>query len=300
MGRSAKGENINGILLLDKPAGRSSNHALQDVKRLFSAQKAGHTGNLDPFATGMLPICFGEATKTAGFMLDADKSYSATAHLGMTTNTGDVEGEPLERRPVPYLIQPDIEAAMEKFIGEIEQVPPMYSALKHEGQPLYKLAREGVEVERKARKVTIYSLKIEYWESPRLTFRVHCSKGTYIRTLAEDLAMALDTLAHLESLRRHSVGMFTEDQMVTMERVRAARDSGDQLKMLLPIDAGLQQWPKAEITEGQTARFSNGNPVIVDGLEPGLVRVYQQDGNILGIGEAMSDGQVHPKRLFLI
>lgn len=299
MPRNRKGLDIHGIVLLDKPEGRSSNQALQDVKRLFSARKAGHTGNLDPFATGMLPVCLGEATKTAGFMLDADKAYRATAVLGVATTTGDTEGEVTADNPVPAIDQAAIEAAMEKFTGEIEQVPPMYSALKRDGQPLYKLAREGKEVEREPRKVTIHELVLESWEKPRLTFSVRCSKGTYVRTLAEDLAKSLDSCAHLDALRRLSVSPFTEAQMVSMEQLSSLRETESQLDVLLPIDAGLTGWPKAEITEGQAVRFCNGNPVIIDGQEEGLLRVYGPEDKILGIGEAKSDSQTHPKRLFL-
>lgn len=298
--RGQKGQDVHGVFLLDKPAGRTSNQALQDVKRLFSARKAGHTGSLDPFATGMLPICLGEATKTAGFMLDADKSYIATARFGTATSTGDTEGEVLREEAVPDLSEADIQSVLADFEGVIEQVPPMYSALKHEGKPLYQLAREGREVAREARKVTIHSLVIESWNSPRLTFRVQCSKGTYVRTLGEDLAKALGSCAHLESLRRLSVTPFDPDAMVTLDVLVEARDSGRHMDLLLPIDAGLGHWPRAEITEGQAARFCHGNAVIVDGQQPGMVRVYQQDGGILGIGETRDDNQTYPKRLFLL
>lgn len=300
MGRKEPGRAIHGIVLLDKPAGRSSNHALQDVKRLYDARKGGHTGNLDPFATGMLPLCFGEATKTAGFMLDADKTYRATARLGIQTSTGDIEGEEVRQAPVPELTPEAIEAAMAQFDGEIEQIPPMHSALKHQGQPLYKLAREGKEIERKPRKVTIHDFALESWSPPLLTFKVRCSKGTYVRTLAEDLAKALGTFAHLESLRRLSVSPFGESDMVTMDDLSRARENDTHEDLLLPIDAGLSALPRVEITEGQAERFCHGNPVIVDGQEPGMVRVYRQDGPILGIGEAMTDNQTHPRRLFLI
>lgn len=298
--RGQKGQDVHGVFLLDKPAGRTSNQALQDVKRLFSARKAGHTGSLDPFATGMLPICLGEATKTAGFMLDADKSYIATARFGTATSTGDTEGEVLREEAVPDLSEADIQSVLADFEGVIEQVPPMYSALKHEGKPLYQLAREGREVAREARKVTIHSLVLESWNSPRLTFRVQCSKGTYVRTLGEDLAKALGSCAHLESLRRLSVTPFDPDAMVTLDALVEARDSGRHMDLLLPIDAGLGHWPRAEITEGQAARFCHGNAVIVDGQQPGMVRVYQQDGGILGIGETRDDNQTYPKRLFLL
>lgn len=300
MGTPESRQDIHGILLLDKPAGRSSNQTLQDVKRLFGARKAGHTGSLDPFATGMLPICFGEATKTAGFMLDADKAYRATARLGVGTSTGDVEGEVVREGPVPDSSASDIETAMAEFEGPFEQTPPMHSALKHEGKRLYELAREGHEVVRKPREVTIHHLELENWEPPLLTFRVECSKGTYVRTLAEELAEALGTCAHLQSLRRLYVTPFEEAGMVTMETLREASETDNHLDCLLPVDAGLSGWPKVEITAGQAARFCHGNPVIIDGQEPGLVRVYQQDGGILGLGEAKPDHQVHPKRLFLI
>jgi tRNA pseudouridine55 synthase len=300
MGASRRGIDIHGILLLDKAPGRSSNHALQDIKRLFTARKAGHTGNLDPFATGMLPLCFGEATKTAGFMLAADKTSRATAVLGVQTSTGDIEGETVREMPVGELARADIEAAMRGFSGEIEQVPPMYSALKHKGEPLYKLAREGKEVERAPRPVTIHELNLEDWNSPKLTFEVRCSKGTYVRTLAEDLGEALGTCAHLEALRRLSVSPFDPSGMVTADAVAEAVEADRHMELLLPIDAGLGHWPKIEITEGQAARFSNGNPVLVDGVEDGMLRVYAQDGPILGIGESKADRQVHPKRLFLI
>lgn len=300
MGPSERGLTIHGILLLDKPSGRSSNQALQEVKKLFSARKAGHTGSLDPFATGMLPICFGEATKTAGFMLDADKVYLATARFGIATSTGDPEGEVVREEAVPELGVAAIEGAMAEFEGVIEQIPPMFSALKHEGQPLYKLAREGHDIERKAREVTIHSLRLQRWEPPNLTFLVECSKGTYVRTLAEDLATALGSCAHLESLRRHSVSPFGEEDMVTMETLSEARETGKHMKSLLPIDAGLSHWRKIEITSGQAVRFCNGNPVIADGEQPGMVRVYAQGGGILGLGETKPDGQTHPKRLFLV
>ncbi|HKJ18180.1 MAG TPA: tRNA pseudouridine(55) synthase TruB [Xanthomonadales bacterium] len=300
MSRSGRGNNIHGIVLLDKPAGRSSNHALGDVKRLFHANKAGHTGSLDPFATGMLPICFGEATKTAGFMLDSDKSYLATAKLGVATSTGDVEGEVIQEMEVPSVSSSEIQEVLSGLTGEIDQVPPMYSALKHEGQPLYKLAREGREVERKARRITIHELTLESWEPPLLTFRVVCSKGTYVRTLAEDLAKLLGSCAHLVSLRRLFVLPFNPEAMVTMDDLGTAREDNRLEDLLLPVDAGLQGWPKIEITPGQVARFVNGNPVIVDSKETELVRVYDQEGKMLGLAESRPDGQAHPKRLFLL
>ena len=209
MSRRRKGRNVHGIVLLDKPAGFSSSQAVQKVRWLFQARKAGHTGSLDPFATGMLPICLGEASKTAGFMLDASKTYLARALLGQATTTGDIEGEIRATAPVPELAAEGVAAVLARFVGPIEQVPPMYSALKHEGQPLYRLARAGREVERAARAVTIHALELVAWEKPYLTFRVRCSKGTYVRTLAEDIAVALGSCAHLVGLRRLAVEPFS-------------------------------------------------------------------------------------------
>ena len=298
MPRRKSGLDIHGILLLDKPAGRSSNHAMQDVRRLFNARKAGHTGNLDPFATGMLPICFGEATKTSAHMLNADKTYVATAELGVATETGDIEGAVKNRAPVPALATSDIEAALAAFVGEIRQIPPMHSALKHEGQPLYKLAREGKTIERPPRTVMIRALKLEAWEPPMLTFRVECSKGTYVRTLAEDIAERLGSCAHLKSLRRMSVSPFNAGQMVTREAIQLAVEEGLHLDLLLPIDAGLHDWGRVVIPLSQEGRFCNGNPVTVNEQAPGKVRVYSTAGDILGLGEVSATGQLQPKRVF--
>ena len=221
MSRRRKGRDIHGVILLDKPAGYSSSQAVLKVRWLFQARKAGHTGSLDPFATGMLPICLGEASKTAGFMLDASKTYIAAAFLGKATTTGDIEGETSREMKVPDLDNAQINAVLNEFLGEIEQVPPMYSALKHQGQPLYKLARAGQEVARKARPVTIHSLELLNWAPPILEFRVHCSKGTYVRTLAEDIAEKLGSCAHLRSLRRLDVEPFREKDMITLEELLA-------------------------------------------------------------------------------
>ncbi|MDX1381649.1 MAG: tRNA pseudouridine(55) synthase TruB, partial [Xanthomonadales bacterium] len=241
--RRRHGRPVHGIVLLDKPAGLSSNQALQRVKRLYDAQKAGHTGNLDPFATGMLPACLGEATKTAGFMLDADKRYRAVAELGTRTGTGDPEGATVETAPVPELDEDRIRAAMAGLTGEIRQVPPMHSALKHQGRPLYELARRGETVERKARQVTIHALELLDWTSPRLEFEVHCSKGTYVRVLAEDLARALGTVAHLVALRRLEVAPFDPQGMVTLAQLEQSQAAGTLDAHLLPPDAGLVGWP---------------------------------------------------------
>lgn len=296
--RRRRGRPVHGIVLLDKPAGMSSNQALQRVKRLFEAQKAGHTGNLDPFATGMLPVCLGEATKTAAFMLDADKRYRAVAELGTRTGTGDPEGATVETAPVPELDQPRIEAAMAGLTGNIRQVPPMHSALKHQGRPLYELARRGETVERKAREVTIHSLELKDWSSPRLDFEVHCSKGTYVRVLAEDLARALGTVAHLVALRRLEVAPFDPQGMVTLAQLEQAEAADTLDAHLLAADAGLVNWPVLSLAGEAAERFCNGNPVPVAGDAPrGDTRVHDSDGAVLGLGRVQSDGKVHPNRV---
>jgi tRNA pseudouridine55 synthase len=297
MSRRRKGRDIHGVILLDKPAGYSSNQALQKVRWLFQARKAGHTGSLDPFATGMLPICLGEASKTAGFMLDASKSYIAAAFLGKATTTGDIEGETSREMKAPDLDDAQINSILSEFRGEIEQVPPMYSALKHKGQRLYKLARAGQEVVRKARPVTIHSLELLNWEPPILEFRVRCSKGTYIRTLAEDIAEKLGSCAHLQSLRRLDVEPFREKDMVTLEELLARAESESLDDCLLPVDSGLIDWPVVTLDETSTNRFCHGNPVELATGNPGLVRVYGPEKNLLGIGDLLPGNLLKPKRL---
>src|SRR5210317_391632 len=249
------GLDIHGVVLLDKPAGISSNRALQKVRGIYQARKAGHTGSLDPFATGMLPVCLGEASKTAAFMLEAGKQYLATAHLGEATTTGDIEGEVIQTCPAPGIDSQTLTQKLNQFLGVIRQVPPMYSALKHQGKPLYEYARAGIEIERPARSVTIHQLELVDWQSPRLTFSVHCSKGTYIRTLAEDIASALGSCAHLVELRRTLVEPFDKHSMHTMTQLQAAQKRGELLEMLLPVDAGLPDWPRVDLDEIQQAKF---------------------------------------------
>lgn len=298
MSRRRKGRDIHGVLLLDKPAGYSSNQAVQKVRWLFQARKAGHTGSLDPFATGMLPICLGEASKTAGFMLDASKTYIATALLGQATSTGDIEGETTREMPNPELTAVEIEAVLSEFLGQTKQIPPMYSALKHKGQPLYKLAREGKEVSREARTITLHSLELLSWESPLLEFKVHCSKGTYIRTLAEDIAQQLGSCAHLKALRRLDVEPFKEEDMIGLEQLVAMAEAGTLDDCLLKPDAGLEDWPLIVLKDDGEKRFSHGNPLEHVSGEPGMVRVYGADGIMLGLGEIDSGQNLRPKRLF--
>ena len=300
MSRRSKGTNIHGIILLDKPAGFSSSQAVQKVRWLFEARKAGHTGSLDPFATGMLPICLGEASKTAGFMLDASKLYLATALIGEATATGDTEGDVIAEMPIPSLPPAAIEEAFGFFRGPIEQVPPMYSALKHKGQPLYKLARAGKVVERKSRKVLIHSLELVSWRSPLLVFKVHCSKGTYVRTLAEDIAAKLETCAHLQNLRRLEVEPFREADMICLDELEQAIAAGQQNSLLLPLDAGLESWPLIQLDGEEQVRFTHGNPALSREVPCGNVRVYATSGEILGLGEVRNDNRVYPKRLFLL
>ncbi|MEJ2401237.1 MAG: tRNA pseudouridine(55) synthase TruB [Xanthomonadales bacterium] len=296
MARRRKGRDIHGVLLLDKPAGWSSNQAVQKVRWLLQARKAGHTGTLDPFATGMLPICLGEASKTAAYMLDAEKTYEACARLGVATATGDVEGEATRTAPVPELDEATIRQALSTFTGVIRQVPPMYSALKHEGQPLYRLARAGQEVEREAREVTIHRLELIAWRSPDLAFRVTCSKGTYVRTLAEDLAAALGSCAHLVALRRTASGPFRSG-MVSLEDVERRAAAGDAESLLLPPDAGLADWPVITLDAAAATRFSHGNPVPAPKADRGSVRVYAAAGTLLGLGEVTAGNLLKPRRI---
>jgi len=300
MSRRARGLDVHGIVLLDKPAGISSNRALQKVRGIFQARKAGHTGSLDPFATGMLPICLGEASKTAAYMLEAGKQYRATARLGDATTTGDIEGEIIHTRPVPDIDYTQLVSTLKQFSGEIQQVPPMYSALKHQGKPLYEWARAGIHIERSARTVNIYRLDLVEWQTPLLSFDVQCSKGTYIRTLAEDIATALDSCAHLVKLRRGFVEPFDTRIMVTLEQLQLAKDHGGLEKFLLPADAGLAAWPRVVLDSRQRAKFAHGNhfELLADGLMTGHVRVYGPQGDLLGLAEYLPDGVLQPGKVF--
>jgi tRNA pseudouridine55 synthase len=293
--------NINGILLLDKPAGMTSNGALQRVKRLFNAKKAGHTGSLDPIATGMLPLCFGEGTKFSQFLLESDKSYYVTAKLGIQTNTGDIEGEVIATQEVTVVTFQDIEKAMAKFIGEIDQVPPMFSAIKHEGKPLYILARKGIEVERKSRRIKIFSLSLEKFENNEFTFNVHCSKGTYVRTLVEDVAKELGYGAHVIALRRTSVQPYGAATMHTMEELESiVANAGPSalLNCLLPLETAVQIFPAVKLTTSAAFYLKMGQPVRASfPLNAPLVRLMSEDERFLGVGEVMPDGRVKPQRL---
>lgn len=297
MSRRRKGRDVHGVFLLDKPAGFSSSQAVQKVRWLFDARKAGHTGSLDPFATGMLPICLGEASKTAGFMLDSRKTYEATAFLGQSSTTGDTEGEIDREMEVPPLDATLINSVLVRFTGDIEQVPPMYSALKHKGERLYKLARSGVEVERKVRRVHIFSLELLRLDLPVLQFRVHCSKGTYVRTLAEDIAENLGTCAHLQALRRLEVEPFKERDMIALDELAALAEQEKAESCLQAVDSGLSDWQDVQLDAVRADRFSHGNPVEIQSHEPGLVRVYGPQNHLLGIGEITPENHLKPKRI---
>jgi len=293
-----KGRPINGVLLLDKPLGLSSNQALQKVKWLFKAAKAGHTGSLDPLATGLLPLCFGEATKISAYLLDADKVYDFSVKLGVRTSTGDAEGEVLQQQPFEHISLTDIQRILPQFRGEISQVPPMHSALKVGGQRLYELARKGEEVERKPRQVQIYSLECTGLEDGIADFRVHCSKGTYVRTLAEDMGEALGCGGHVSRLRRLKVGPY-EDHMITLEQLEVLAEQGFEVLdgSLLGLDTGLMQYPDIQLDRDSAYYMGLGQAVQVpNSPTEGLVRLYSQD-RFMGIGEIQDDGKVGPKRM---
>jgi tRNA pseudouridine55 synthase len=298
MSRRKSGQNIHGVVLLDKPAGLTSNHALQKVRGKFNARKAGHTGSLDPFATGMLPVCLGDASKTAAYLLDAGKTYRAKALFGAATATGDTEGEIVETAPVPICDAAAVDEVMNAFRGDIEQVPPMYSALKQDGTPLYKLARQGIEVERPPRQITIHRLELIEWNPPSLEFEVHCSKGTYIRSLAADLAEAMGSRAHLVALRRLSIDPFGNGPMVTLEELDAALEAGRLHDHLQAVDVGLQAWPVISLDEQQSIRFRHGNPVPVSETECPQVRVYGTNQRIMGLASVTPAGELRPVRVF--
>jgi len=293
---------LTGILLLDKPEGLSSNAALQRVKHAFGARKAGHTGSLDVLATGLLPICFGEATKVSAYLLDADKSYFAEVRLGIVTKTGDREGEIIHRSPGVDVTRADVERALGTLRGRIQQVPPMHSALKRDGQRLYKLAHKGIEIERAPRSVTIHYLEMLDLAGDRLAVEVTCSKGTYIRTLAEDIGSALGCGAHVESLRRTRSGPFSLADACTLETIRALADSPGAYSeldaLLLPSDAALVELPDIHLTEESAHSVSRGQAVrIADAPRQGLVRLYRPHHEFLGVGAILEDGRVTPRRL---
>lgn len=285
---------VDGVLLLDKPIGFTSNDALQKARRLFSAAKGGHTGTLDPLATGLLPLCFGEATKFSADLLDADKTYEAVLKLGVTTDSGDAEGK-VTATATLNTEKAAILKLLPQFTGDIQQIPPMHSALKRNGRPLYELARQGIEVEREARAVTIYAIDLLDFAGDSLTLRVACSKGTYIRVLAADIGAALGCGAHLTALRRTRVGDLDLDGAVTLAELEGLDETG-RLAHLKPVDALLHTLPILTVEGDAAQRFSHGNPVDLPAGLIGKIRVYE-NGKLIGIGEPGSGDRLWPKRL---
>ncbi len=303
MSKRKSGLNVHGILLLDKRLGVSSNKALQEVRRLFNANKAGHTGSLDPLATGLLPLCFGEATKVSALMLDDNKRYQVVVQLGVMTDTGDAEGEVIKTAEVPDISNNELMHCLQQFTGEIDQVPPMYSALKHNGKKLYELAREGVSIERKARRINIFDLKLlesslsGVEKTNQLILEVFCSKGTYIRSLAEDIGDALGSCGTVLALRRLEAGIFNIVQAKTIEQF-TAMTAQELQNSLIAIDKPLLAYPSVQLSEQQTVAIKYGQSVQLDaGLIEGSVRLYNDDV-FLGLGEMLLDGKIAPKRLF--
>ncbi|HCG8253180.1 TPA: tRNA pseudouridine(55) synthase TruB [Vibrio parahaemolyticus] len=307
MARRRKGRPINGVILLDKPTGISSNDALQKVKRIYFAEKAGHTGALDPLATGMLPICLGEATKFSQFLLDSDKRYRVIAKLGERTNTSDSDGEVVETRPVDVTLE-KLEASIEKFRGESDQVPSMFSALKYQGKPLYEYARKGIEVPRESRKITVYEIVLHRFEGDEVEMEVHCSKGTYIRTIVDDLGEMLGCGAHVIMLRRTAVAKYPYEKMVTLEQLNelleqahreeiAPRELLDPL--LMPMDTAVEDLPEVNLIPELADMVQHGQPVQVLGApEQGALRLTMGEERLfIGVGEMNDDGKIAPKRL---
>jgi tRNA pseudouridine55 synthase len=298
--RREGGRDVSGILLLDKPQGITSNAALQRVKRLFRARKAGHTGSLDPLASGLLPVCLGEATKLSGFLLEADKRYRTVIRLGLRTTTGDAEGEVLETRDTAGITRARVDAAVASFIGVIEQTPPMHSAIKQNGVPLYKLAHQGIEIERQPRNVVVHAMEVLRLEGDHLELDVSCSKGTYIRVLAEDIGAALGCGAHVSALRRTGVGSFDAVRMVTPETLQALAEEGTAAldARLLSMEDALLHWPDVRLAPDVAFFLRRGQAVFVPHApSPGLVRIYTREDRFLGIGRILEDGRVAPKRL---
>jgi tRNA pseudouridine55 synthase len=292
---------IDGILLLDKPLNLTSNAALQMVKRLFNAKKAGHTGSLDPLATGMLPICFGEATKFSQFLLESDKHYQVKVKLGQKTTTGDAEGEVISTRPIVDVTAARIEKVMFGFIGAIQQIPPMYSAIKMNGKPLYELARQGIEIERRPRSITIHSINLCQFSNDTFDFNVHCTKGTYVRTLAEDIGEQLGCGAHVIGLHRTAVTPYEKFRMLTMaelEEINQEQGIAGLKQHLLAVETSVQSLPAITLSESSAFYLRTGQSVMVPHLPlQGSVRLYSEDARFLGVGGINSDGKVAPQRL---
>ena len=296
MAKRKSGLDIHGILLLDKRQGVSSNQALQEVRRLLNANKAGHTGSLDPLATGLLPLCFGEATKISGLLLDLDKRYQVEISLGVMTDTGDAEGQIIAQMPVPDFNEADLRDCLQQFTGEIEQIPPMYSALKHQGKKLYELARAGQSVERPARRIHIYELNLLDFSPTQLTLDVACSKGTYIRSLAEDIGHKLGSCASVASLRRTAAGQFALADALTLAQLQALDGAALQNAMIAP-DAPLAAIPAIELSAAEAQCIKQGQQISVTSSMTGQVRIYAGSA-FLGLGELLLNGKLAPKKIF--
>ena len=302
MARRRRGRDVSGILVLDKPQGISSNDAVQKAKRLFNARKVGHTGALDPLATGVLPLCFGEATKFSQYLLSSDKKYWVRIRLGIATDSGDSDGQVIRECPVEGVDAEKVEDALRFFRGEIDQVPSMFSAIKHQGQPLYKLARQGIEIEREARRVTVFSNELESFDGDTLTLSIHCSKGTYVRTIAEELGEVLGCGAHVVELRRVAAGPYSEADLVTFETLEAALEQGSLDPFLQPVGSAVSQWPEVRLTDNTAYYLRQGQPVIVPHAPTsGWVRLAEVEEDdttkFIGVGEILDDGRVAPRRL---
>ena len=307
MARRRKGRPINGVILLDKPTGISSNDALQKVKRIYFAEKAGHTGALDPLATGMLPICLGEATKFSQFLLDSDKRYRVIAKLGERTNTSDSDGEVVETRPVDVVLE-KLEVCIDKFRGESDQVPSMFSALKYQGKPLYEYARKGIEVPRESRKITVYEIILHRFEGDEVEMEVHCSKGTYIRTIVDDLGEMLGCGAHVTMLRRTGVAKYPYEKMVTLEQLNELLEQAHRQEvaprelldpLLMPMDTAVEDLPEVNLIPELADMVQHGQPVQVSGAptEGSLRLTMGEERLFIGVGEMNNDGKIAPKRL---
>lgn len=301
MARRRKGRKISGILLLDKPQGLSSNAALQKVKRIYDAQKAGHTGALDPLATGMLPLCFGEATKFSQFLLDSDKGYRVIGKLGIRMDSGDSTGEVIETNPIK-VTKKQLEKELEQFRGDIMQIPSMFSALKHKGQPLYKYARKGIEIERPPRPITVYQLDLIRFENDEVELEIECSKGTYIRNIIDDLGQALGCGAHVTLLHRNFVADYPIEDMITLEALIQSVENGDNIdELLLPLDSAILHLDEAVIDNESADFFSHGQAINYANLIEGdLIRVYSEDDVFLGIAEVDDQDMLAPKRLVVL
>ena len=298
---SRRGRAVDGIVVIDKPIGMSSNDAVQKAKRLFGARKVGHTGSLDPLATGVLPLCFGEATKFSQFLLASDKKYRARIRLGIATDSGDADGKIVSERSTHGVGAADIEKALSRFRGEIQQAPPMFSAVKHKGQPLYKLARQGIEIEREARAITIYSNELLAFEDDEFELETHCSKGTYVRVIAEEMGEMLGCGAHVIALRRSQAGPYDESDLVTFDLLERAREQGSLDPFLQPVWSAVREWPEVLLNRDVSYYLRHGQPVIVPHSPTSgwvrLLEVTEANCRFLGVGEVLDDGRIAPRRL---